>query len=142
MTDARAQHSMVVLNNGNALTAGGYNLVSELASTEVYTASTGLWSTVAPMSSARVYFDLVALSDGKVLAAGGQDAQFLPIAASELYDPATSKWSITGSLPAPQEFYASALLGDGTVLIAGKKSSCRSLLTASTTMSHLCRLDM
>ena len=119
MKIARGQHSMTVLPNGNAISAGGYDFVSELASTEVYTASTGQWSLVAPMRTGRVYFDLIALNDGKVLAAGGQNDSFFADTSSELFDPATSKWSPTGSLPVPQEYYSAVLLSDGTALVTG-----------------------
>ena len=122
MNNARGQHSMVLIANGNPISAGGYNGVSELASTEIYMASTGQWSLVAPMSSARVYFNLIPLNSGKILAAGGQNGSFLAIASSELYDPATSQWSTTGSLPIAQEFYASTLLSDGAALVTGERS--------------------
>ena len=77
MAVIRGQHSMASLPNGNAISAGGYNGSSELASTELYTASTGQWSLVAPMSTARVYFDLLSLTDGKGPGCGGSEC-FIP----------------------------------------------------------------
>lgn len=61
----------------------------------------------------------VALDDGRVLVAGGQDLALGPVASCWLYDPATSAWSATGALSSPRADHSAVRLADGRVVVAG-----------------------
>ena len=63
--------------------------------------------------------DLVALPDGRILAAGGIDPTYRVQAAVEFYDPATGLWQATGKLSSGTMGAAIQVLPDGRTLIAG-----------------------
>jgi hypothetical protein len=74
-------------NNGNLL-----------ASSELYSSSSGKWALTGSMSQARQVFPAVVLSNKKVLVSGGLGASGTVLAAAELYHPTTGAWSSAGSL--------------------------------------------
>ena len=67
------------------------------------------------------------LADGKVLVAGGQNANGF-VAAAEIFDSA-SGFSISGNLSTPRADHTATLLSDGRVLIAGGQGDTGSLNT-------------
>jgi alkanesulfonate monooxygenase SsuD/methylene tetrahydromethanopterin reductase-like flavin-dependent oxidoreductase (luciferase family) len=71
------------------------------------------------MTAARADFGLVALANGRVLAAGGVDPAYKVQAGSELYDPLTGVWQAADNLPTPTMWPAIQALPDGRVLVAG-----------------------
>jgi hypothetical protein len=82
-------------------------------------------------SAARYLHTATALSDGKVLIAGGlcDVAKFAndptphaPYSALSLWDPATRAWLPAPSLQQPRVFHTASLLPDGSVLIIGGES--------------------
>ena len=81
----------------------------------------GTWTMTGPMDEARATFNLTVLTNGQVLATGGQANGIppLPQYAADLYNPATGLWTNTGYMNNPREAYASALLTNGQVLVAG-----------------------
>ncbi len=89
------------------------NGVSEACTTE----PSG-WALTGAMLTPRYDFQVVLLTNGKVLAAGGNGS-----ASAELYDPTSGTWSATGSLAGPRSYHTSTLLPDGTVLVAGGSGS-------------------
>jgi hypothetical protein len=66
---------------------------------------------------------IVALRDGRVLAAGGVvsdgDPEAPYLGDAEIYDPALDRWTTTTPMPMPRLGGAAVLLPDGSVLIAG-----------------------
>ncbi len=100
------------------LVAGGTNLNGfSTKTTEIYDPATGTWTLTQNMLTMReTPFDPILLSDGKVLAAGGNDQNAVNC---ELYDPAAGKWSITGSLNEGRWLFGATKLNDGRVLVAG-----------------------
>jgi hypothetical protein len=82
-------------------------------------AQTGAFHATGPLLVARAHATSTVLRDGRVLVAGGQDANGAPVASAEVYNPATGTWSPTGSLPLPVTQATATLLADGTVLMAG-----------------------
>jgi N-acetylneuraminic acid mutarotase len=100
------------LPNGKVLVAGRV--------AEVYDSATGQWSLTGPMVTPRRYATMTALSDGRVLIAGG-DALAINgpgfLASAELYDPATNSWTATSNLILGRDFPVSALLQNGKVIV-------------------------
>ena len=73
------------------------------------------------MSTARSYYTAIRLSNGSVLAAGGDDYnhEYSYIPSAELYNPATGGWSYTESMISERYSYAAIPLLDNTVLFIG-----------------------
>jgi hypothetical protein len=80
------------------------------------------WSATGGMLVARHGHTATRLRDGRVLVAGGSDAQSRPTTAAEIYDPSTGTWTATGSGGVFWEATAT-LLRDGRVLVVGGSGS-------------------
>jgi hypothetical protein len=81
-------------------------------------------TTVTSMNVARFLHTATQLVSGKVLIAGGLDANGNPLSSAELYDPTTGNFTLTsGSLQVARYAHTATLLSDGTVLIAGGTSA-------------------
>jgi hypothetical protein len=87
MTVPRYGHDAVLLQDGRVLVAGGFPPACcgapGLASAELYNPATGTWTATGNMTAGRVDFTLTPLSNGKVLAAGGDN---VTNTSAELYD--------------------------------------------------------
>jgi hypothetical protein len=127
-TNGRTDHTATRLADGRVLVAGGENanICTNDVTTELYDPTTGTWTATGSMVAARCCgaSNLIALlSDGRVLAAGGQlgFANFTtpngPFA--EVYDPATGLWTPTGSMSSARSGHTLSLLPNGRVLAAG-----------------------
>ncbi len=118
---ARGSHTATRLLSGKVLIAGGRDGVSAVASAsaELFDPATGTFSaTASPMASARIGHTATLLPDGRVLIAGGVDADYLDSA--ELYDPVANTFSTVPSpMTAARSWHTATLLQDGKVLIAG-----------------------
>lgn len=71
------------------------------------------------MAAPRAAATATLLNNGKVLVAGGTDANGAPLASAELYDPTARTFSATGSMAAARAHFAAALLPGGKVLVTG-----------------------
>jgi WD40 repeat protein len=71
------------------------------------------------MVSARGSHTATLLNNGKVLVAGGADANGNAIATAELFDPSTGTFSATGSMITARAHFAATLLSSGKVLVTG-----------------------
>ena len=126
MVTARHNFSMVLLANGDILAAGGTNVTNgansqtpgALASAEIFSPATGLWTRTGSLRNARLTFLMVLLPSGNVLAAGGRDGTTL-LTSAELYIPLTGLWSSTGSLTTPRFYSQIVSLANGNALVAG-----------------------
>ncbi len=135
----RADHTATALEDGTVLVAGGrtFSFAPE-ASAELYDPSTGGWTTLPPMASAR-FEHTASLLDGPacagamppswcgdVLVAGGSDS-----ASTELFDPATRTWSPTlGPLAAPRRDHTATALDGPACATAAPPSWCGKVLVA------------
>jgi hypothetical protein len=84
MVGARWLHGAVLLGNGKALVAGGYNS-GYLSTAELYDPAIGTWTSTASLNVARGYATLVLLANGNALfPAGYNSGTFMSTA--DLYD--------------------------------------------------------
>ena len=90
MTATRVEHTAVLLATGKVLVSGGYkqtsNVVTPLASAELYNPATGTWTATGSMSTARGDHASTVLTNGFVLNTGGSDT-FNELNSAELYTP-------------------------------------------------------
>ena len=121
-----AEERAVTLTNGNVLGAGGWTGIDPYnqgtPDTELFDASSQVWSRTGPMSIDRFFYTLTTLASGQVLAAGGCDGgwEYCDLLQSaELYDPSSAAWFPTGSLNFARSSHFANLLPDGTLLVSG-----------------------
>lgn len=116
LTTARRFHTATVLPNGKVLIAGGITqLLSELASAELYDPVTDTFTATGSLGVARGRHTATLLPNGKVLIAGGNTST----ATGELYDSATGTFAPTVALGTARYSHTATLLPNGKVLIAG-----------------------
>jgi Kelch motif. len=90
---ARFKHTATQLHSGEVLVAGGYN-GSYLSSAELYDPVRRRWSSTGSLADAReLHTATLLLPSGKVLVAGGNTANYVPLrliylSTAGLYDPA------------------------------------------------------
>ena len=117
LNEARKEFASVILNDGRVLVAGGYGVwwPGKLSSCEIYDPEAETWAITDSMNLRRTDFTLTRLTNGKILAVGGNCAS----ASSEIYDPETETW---GEL-IPTHFHhyehCAISLNTGKVLIIG-----------------------
>ncbi len=125
MTTKRQWHQAVLLNDGRVLIAGGFDSqapTTYLNSSEIYDPATGLFTPTGSMNVPRIWFAMTALSDGRVLVAGGSDHYAGSTETSELYDISTGIFSYSGNFATPRWIHEGVLLNNGDVLFAGGSS--------------------
>lgn len=122
-----ASYESLSLSDGRVMAIGG----GGGASAEVWSPTTGLWTSVAPMSAGRGYFTATLLASGKVLVAGGRTTSG-KIAGAELYDPATNSWAPAGTMAAARDDHEATLLANGKVLVAGGSIAVGSGIASAT----------
>ena len=114
------------LADGRVLVAGGDDGSlapgSALSSVQIYTSGSG-WVTGESMKNVRLDHAAVLLADGRVLVAGGTDANGTALKTAEIYDPKTGHWTMTGTMPTPRAGFTMTVLPDGRVVAAGGYSS-------------------
>jgi N-acetylneuraminic acid mutarotase len=78
LPSTRQEHAAVMLSNGNVLVSGGNRVTptstTVLASCAIYNPGSGTWTTTSSLKNARVDHTSTVLSNGKVLDAGGENA--------------------------------------------------------------------
>ena len=127
LNTARASANAVLLPSASVMVAGGCVsacLGGNTNTAELYNSVNGSWSYTGSMATPRVYFGMVLLASGKVLAAGGCTGQNSNgctgvTAKAEIYDPSTGKWTATGSMKTARGAFTATLLQSGKVLVAG-----------------------
>jgi hypothetical protein len=121
-------HTATLLQNGNALLAGGFfNSVWDYGPSTsdngagLYDSATGVFSVTGNMTANRGNHTATLLANGKVLIAGGadQDPTGTGLASAELYDPGTGTFTPTGSMAVGRFLHTATLLQNGKVLIVG-----------------------
>lgn len=119
MPVARLFGTGVRLTNGGVLIFGG-SVTDGPNAAVVYEPITAKWLSAGPLPTQVVTgAAAVPLGDGRVLVAGGQDAQRSPLAASETFDPVTSSWTVTGPMAIGRWRPGAVALASGKVLVVG-----------------------
>ncbi|MFN7975772.1 MAG: kelch repeat-containing protein [Acidobacteriota bacterium] len=124
MREARARFGMVTLTAGVAprvLAAGGCctSGVHARATSEVYDPLANTWIAAGDMSRGRTEFPIVALKDGSVLVAGGEDNESFT-STVDRFNPKTQRWDpVASTIPVRAAEMPMLLLGDGRVLVSG-----------------------
>lgn len=116
----------VLLGNGKVLVMGDGN-----ATTWVYDPAASTW-TPSTMQSDRSQPAMIALPDGRVLAAGGAAAGGVRLATTEIYQPDTNLWTAGAPMSVGRQSAGAALLGDGSVLVMGGHDGSADLYQAET----------
>jgi N-acetylneuraminic acid mutarotase len=90
----------------------------------------GSWAPTQPLPTALRYLAMVALRDGRVLAAGGMTNAGVS-AAADIYDPATGVWSAAAPMLHARSDPSATLLPDGRVLVVGGVASDNTTLATA-----------
>ena len=121
MATSRAFHTATLLNDGRVLVVGGAtSLVGE-----VYSPSTGIWSTVASMAGVHRKHTATKLDDGRVVVIGGHNDAVTALASCEVYNPTNNTWVTAGSLTAARYAHTASFIrigASGKILLAGGTS--------------------
>ncbi len=99
----------------------------ELGSTKLYLSASGNFTTTGNLIYDRFFHSATKLNNGKVLVAGGKNAENLskefyfnnPRATAELYDPLTNTFTGSGKMTVPRDGHTATLLSNGQVLMIG-----------------------
>lgn len=122
-------HGAAALPDGRAVLGGGtHPFQGSLASIDVYTPGVGFApaGSVPPMWSARTLTSAAALPDGRVVFAGGYNAQEGELRSAEIYDPATNRWTrLPVALGRARYGAVARALTDGRVLFVGGQTLAR-----------------
>ena len=123
MGTARSYFYIGALSSGKVLVAGGGDQSTiAFATAELYDPATGAFTATGPMSTPRVPAlpnSMVALQDGRMLVAGGDDDSCTALSSAELYDPGAGTWSLTGSMTYQRDNAMAVGLANGEVLVSG-----------------------
>ncbi|MGA1820272.1 MAG: Kelch repeat-containing protein [Thermoplasmatota archaeon] len=118
-----ARFSIVKLNDGSILVAGGHNGTSKTASARCFRLSGDVWTEVAPMNRGRGYFSGSLLEDGRYLVTGGFSSPGQPDwSDGEVYYPASDSWSHVSSMAFPRHNHATVPAGRYIAVVGG--SNC------------------
>lgn len=130
MSTARSGHAAAVLPDGRVLVAGGQKQAvpaEYTRSAELFTPSSGSWTSTGQMATARRSHTLTLLPTGLVVAAGGRNSATL--SDTERYSIAGGTWGAAGDLPEARTGHGAALLPDGRILLSGGSGSGGALAT-------------
>ncbi|MGH7437395.1 MAG: hypothetical protein ACRENE_17085, partial [Polyangiaceae bacterium] len=123
MSVARDVPGGATLPNGQVLVAGGWNAHDGVVTAaELYDPATGVFVHTGSMASGHLWAGWGPswpVVGGKVLVAGGLDANGALTFSAELYDPRAGTFGATGPLPVAALIMAPVPLPDGTVLYVG-----------------------
>jgi N-acetylneuraminic acid mutarotase len=100
------------------LIVGGHGTSGDLASTELFDPTKGIFSPSTDLHFGRINHTATLLANGLVLVVGGQ-YNGNTLDSAELYNPATNTWTNTGSLHLARSYHTATLLSNGQVLVVG-----------------------
>ena len=120
MTQARAEHTATLLNDGRVLIVGGGKggLGQEgttFDTAEVWDPDSNSWSPAGTLSVGRAGHTATLLNDGRILVTGSKGK----VTTAEIYDPASGEWTLAGEMSEWRVLHSATLLTDGRVMVAG-----------------------
>lgn len=123
LVNGRVGAAALFLPDGRVLVTGGDNGVQgqariEYAAAEIYDPSTQKSDPIAPMKRPRVGHTLHLLTDGRVVAIGGDPSQDSG-ATTEVYDVGTDAWHSGPELPTASSGFGVSALSDGRLVVSG-----------------------
>lgn len=105
------------------LVTGGFSVAGwiETVTAEIYDSTTGSFTRVGDLATARAYHTASLLADGRVLITGGLEDNFeiYSTQTAEIYDPTTQSFSPAGDMPHAVASHTASVLLDGTVMTTG-----------------------
>ena len=104
--------------DGRIYAIGGFDSTSN-ATVEAYDTTTNVWTTVAPMPTARYGLAAATGPDGRIYAIGGVDGGSNILATVEAYDTTTNVWTAVAPMPTPRYHLAAATGPDGRIYAIG-----------------------
>jgi Kelch motif/Galactose oxidase, central domain len=118
----------VLLADGSVLVAGGYSGIgansfsapppSLIMDAVLFDPAKNTWAKVAPMPFAETGATATVLGDGRILLAGGRDANGA-LQRAAIFDPSNRLWALTAPMRTARYGAAAVLLKNGKVLVAG-----------------------
>ena len=133
LIDPYGGETMLLLNNGTIMIQGGgggmssawYQLTPDASGSYL----NGTWSTLASMSTQRLYYGSVVLPNGNVVLIGGEytgpSANRTLTNTGEMYNPTTNTWTAIAPDPYNSQLgdVSAMLLPDGNILVGDKLST-------------------
>jgi hypothetical protein len=133
-----ANGKAVVLEDGRILIAGGRTGIQPTINTvpdvEIYDPASQAWISTGFMSSRRDDHGATLLTNGKVLASGGDVGSFggsIAARSTELYDPVAATWSPSAPMNVARWLHMAVLLKSGKVLVAGGYGASGNILSSA-----------
>jgi hypothetical protein len=102
-----------------AFVMGGFNTRVTLSSMERYDVSTGQWSAVAAMGTARCRFGACVVS-GEIFVTGGEDDDENHVSSVERYSPSSDTWSTVAPLPQSRSWHAAVGVNSAMYVLGGR----------------------
>lgn len=121
----KSLHAVLRLTAVLALLIASSTLLANIAF-----AQQGSFVVTGSLNTPRLQHTATLLSNGKVLFAGGVDANGNPLTSAELFDPTTGTFAATGSMNTGRTTHIATLLQNGKVLVAGGAGSSGALSSA------------
>lgn len=116
MNIRRTDHASTLMQDGNLMVAGGWEITNALSSCEIYDVTINKWQLTTPMHYNHTNASLVTLNDGRIFVIGGRTNK------CEIFNPTTQSWKITDSLIIDRyDIFQNtvAKLDDGKILVTG-----------------------
>ena len=105
----------VVVIGGTEYYGGSWHAMDRV---DVYLSYSHVWLRGASMPDARADHAAVALRDGRVLVAGGENGNFI-YRSAQIYDPSTDRWTAAAPMPRVRTQFLMTALPDGSVALVG-----------------------
>ncbi len=119
LSHARAELSLVRLDNGEVLAIGGEASFSPSAAVDRFDPKTSRWTKASALMVARHHHSSVLLADGRVMVVGGIGKEHDRLASVEMFDPKTATWKSAAPLNSGRSNHSAMVLPNGHVLVVG-----------------------
>ncbi|MDX6770298.1 MAG: kelch repeat-containing protein [Elusimicrobiota bacterium] len=130
LQQGRSIHTAVLLKDGKVWFGGGWNPAvtpTYLATTERFDPVLGIFNSAAPLAQGRAYHTATLMGQGKILIAGGHNADnstvngasFGILRTSEIYDPVANSIIPGPSLGTRRQMHSATLTAENVVLLEG-----------------------